>query len=476
MVGKNRSLENMEILQQAVRDGEYEKMSSVFASSPESRLLLDHFLEYLEHHQKFGALLPSHFAKKTLLNPIVYRLALEQSSASIEITDAYGQYLFVNRAFENETGYALKDLVGKTPWDLLVVQTDDFSMIRDSWKTVRKGNDWHGQAELRKKSGAIYLSTLTITPVIEKSIPQYYCVIRRDITESKRYEQALEKAHSELESRIEERTRALTRTNMELSLEVRERCKAEKTLREAQSQLVQSAKLAALGQLSSGVAHELNNPLFLIKGFNNRMIKEMHKGEIKDFSKLKEYTEFIAYNCDRMKKIINHLRNFSRQSQNETSEIAINRLVSNSFSLVDEQIRLANISFIKIFDRAHPMILGDTNRLEQVLVNLISNAKDAIITKHPKGGGMISIKTKVVDTRVYIEIRDNGPGVDTKDMEKIFDPFYTTKEVGKGTGLGLSISHEIVLGHHGNICCHSPDHYTQFTIDLPIVVDKKIAI
>lgn len=262
---------------------------------------------------------------------------------------------------------------------------------------------------------------------------------------------------------------------MYLRKEVSERKKTEPLLgdsladlKSAQHQLVQSAKLAALGEMSAGVAHELNNPLFLIKGFNNRVRVTLDDQGI-DLKPLHVFLDHVDENVERMNKIIQHLRNFARQSEMSFEEVQINEVVGASFMLLNEQFRLRNIKTVSVLTELNPKVKGNANRLEQVFVNILANARDAIYEHRGVAGGEVRVETTVNDSTVLITITDNGGGVNPDLLGRLFDPFFTTKEVGKGTGLGLSISHGIIEEHKGEISCQSlAEGHTRFTIKLPM--------
>jgi histidine kinase len=179
-----------------------------------------------------------------------------------------------------------------------------------------------------------------------------------------------------------------------------------------------------------------------------------------------------------MMNIITHLRTFSRQSKAEYYSLDVNNVIDESFFMVGEQLRLRNVEIIKSLDPELPKIMGDTNQLEQVFLNLITNARDAIMEKNEKANPSpgntesIEITTKRSDTDAnFIEIlfKDSGNGIEEKDQTNIFDPFYTTKEVGKGTGLGLSISYGIISEHNGRIeVAETGPAGTTFIVKLPI--------
>lgn len=248
--------------------------------------------------------------------------------------------------------------------------------------------------------------------------------------------------------------------------------KAYEDLRETQAQLVQSGKLSSIGELASGVAHELNQPLMVIRG-NSQLIQRKLRKNALDGEELWGQLESINRNTKRMMNIIDHLRTFSRQSQKTFSSVNINRIIEDSFMMVGEQLRIRNIDVKWHLDSKLPMINGDANQLEQVFLNLITNARDAmtsIVESGMKNGdltsdredvaikGILEIITRPGDednqpSKAFVEIllRDNGCGIPTDTIDKIFDPFFTTKKIGEGTGLGLSISYGIIKDHGGEI-------------------------
>jgi signal transduction histidine kinase len=228
-------------------------------------------------------------------------------------------------------------------------------------------------------------------------------------------------------------------------------------LQSAQSSLIQSGKLAALGEVSSGLAHELNNPLTIVAGY-----LELIRGSIQgrdvaslDPVELDSHLEKIARNVERMKVIIRHIMEFARESKPDKKPTLLTEVIKKSFILINEQLRLRKI---QIDLDLYPTLVAvvDESRLEQVLINLLSNARDAINEAHGEAGGRIQVRSRVLSSsELEIEISDNGIGMTEEIRSKIFNPFFTTKEAGKGTGLGLAISHGIVQDHGGSIDCVS---------------------
>ena len=242
-------------------------------------------------------------------------------------------------------------------------------------------------------------------------------------------------------------------------------------LKSTSAQLAQSAKLAAVGELAAGVAHELNQPLMVIRGHAQEMIEgNSVPGNIRKDLRL------IEKQTGRMMRIIDHLRAFARQSTGAFEQVNLNDVIDDSFTLITQQLKNLNIEIMKELDESIPRIWGDHNRLEQIFLNLMTNAKDAM---EEKGEGVLSVKTQpIMDmtgdkngkvTGVLVLFSDTGVGIGDNIMDKIFDPFFTTKEVGKGTGLGLSISYSILKDHGGSITAESNDGTgTTFRLEFPV--------
>lgn len=238
----------------------------------------------------------------------------------------------------------------------------------------------------------------------------------------------------------------------------------------AQGQLVQSAKLASLGEMAAGVAHELNNPLYLIGGFNERVAKVLMKNNPEAYELVKEYIDDIADGAKRMKLIIGDLKDFSRKSSHVMELVSINEVLEKSFALTYKQLLLGNIAIIKNYLNIDYKIKGDSNKLMQVFINLIVNAKDAIESSTRKDGRELRVSTKLEKDFVIIIFQDNGCGMLEETRLKVFDAFFTTKVIGKGTGLGGSISYGIIKEHNGTIECTSAiDIGTTFIIKLPVL-------
>src|SRR3990170_1095829 len=238
----------------------------------------------------------------------------------------------------------------------------------------------------------------------------------------------------------------------------------QKRLRE---QLVQSEKMAAVGQLVSGVAHELNNPLAGVMGYSQLLL--MNNGLD---SKTQSYLNKISKESDRAKNIVNNLLTFARKHKPEKKYLDINTILDQTIELRAYDLKVSNIQVQKNLDLELPKTMADFNQLQQVFLNIMNNAQQAI--QESKGKGEIRIRTEKAGEMIRIILEDNGPGIPEENLNKIFDPFFTTKEVGRGTGLGLSISYGIIQQHGGKIYARSIlGQGATFVIELPVLKEEK---
>ncbi len=241
-----------------------------------------------------------------------------------------------------------------------------------------------------------------------------------------------------------------------------------------EQQLIQASKMATLGEMATGVAHELNQPLSVIKTASNFLVKKAEKGEEINEEILYSLAHEIDSHVDRASRIIDHMREFGRKSDVTKEKVQVNDAVSKALEFFSQQLKLREITVEKECSKDLPLIYADLNRLEQVFINLLINARDAIEKKYSQNPlrslpRKIFIKTWVKDKNVTIEIKDTGEGISQSIMDKIFEPFFTTKEVGKGTGLGLSISYGIIQDYSGSIWVESTQgEGSNFIIEFPI--------
>lgn len=233
--------------------------------------------------------------------------------------------------------------------------------------------------------------------------------------------------------------------------------------------LLQSSKMAALGKMAAGIAHEINNPLAVIAekaGWLKDLLAEEDLASLPNRQEFLDTVNKIEYHVDRAKKVTHRLLGFARRMEPVTEKVDINRVLDESVSFLENEARFLNIDIVKAYDPNLPLVYSDSTQLQQVFLNLLDNAIDAI-----GKNGQIKLTTKYQPrtNSVAIEISDNGPGIPKELLSKIFDPFFTTKEVGKGTGLGLSITYSIVEKLGGRITVASEvGQGTTFTIILPV--------
>ncbi len=237
-----------------------------------------------------------------------------------------------------------------------------------------------------------------------------------------------------------------------------------------EAQLVQAEKLSAVGQLVSGVAHELNNPLTTIKGYAQLLQGEhLPPSSVEDLKRVEEA-------ADRCRRIVRDLLTFARRYEPECTATDVNDLLQRTVGLRSYELEVHNIVVRWQLDPQLPLIEADPHRLQQVILNLAFNAEQALLSVG--GGGQITIRSRAMPggERIRFEISDNGPGIRPEHLDKIFDPFFTTKEVGMGTGLGLSISYGIVREHGGRIWVESQfGRGATFIVELPPVAQQPPA-
>ena len=225
---------------------------------------------------------------------------------------------------------------------------------------------------------------------------------------------------------------------------------------EAEQQVIQANKMATLGEMATGVAHELNQPLSVIQMISNLFVRKLDRGALPDKETLSDVSSKLQSNVERASKIINHMREFGRKSALEVSSVHLNDVILKSLDFFSQQLRLRNIEVVLELEEKIPSIMADPNRLEQVFINLLTNARDAIEEKalqdpSSPGDKRITIRTHSNRRYVFAEVCDSGTGIPKELTNKIFEPFFTTKTVGKGTGLGLSISYRIISEYGGTI-------------------------
>jgi two-component system C4-dicarboxylate transport sensor histidine kinase DctB len=277
--------------------------------------------------------------------------------------------------------------------------------------------------------------------------------------------EALQQAYDNLERMVDERTSDLSNTNARLQEEVVERTKAERTLRAAQDELVQAGKLAVIGQLLAGIAHELNQPLTAMRTLAGNTIKYLQRGDVETAS---SNLERIGQLVDSMGTLTGQLKSFVRKSTGKPRPVVVQRAVDNALSLLDQRLR--RVGATRQIDMPDDALwaLCDPNRLEQVLVNLIANALDAM---EGDAAPLLELHGWRDGEKIRISVRDHGPGLSDDVRSRLFEPFFTTKDAGGGLGLGLSISAGIVRDFGGVLSGENhPQGGAMFIMDIPIAI------
>ncbi|MBW2618998.1 MAG: PAS domain-containing sensor histidine kinase, partial [Deltaproteobacteria bacterium] len=233
-----------------------------------------------------------------------------------------------------------------------------------------------------------------------------------------------------------------------------------------------------LGEMAAGVAHELNQPLTVIGTGAIFLLKRLKKDQTIAPDVALEVADEILAQVERASRIINHLREFGRKAEVARSKIDINQPIRGVFGLLGQQLKIRNITAETDLAPELPTIWADVNRLEQVFVNLVINARDAIEQRRAQAAGQfdgrIEVRSFVENGQVVVTVKDNGAGIASQDKDRILEPFFTTKEVGHGTGLGLSISYGIVADYKGSIEVDSQlDQGTTFRLAFPAAKEES---
>jgi two-component system C4-dicarboxylate transport sensor histidine kinase DctB len=282
---------------------------------------------------------------------------------------------------------------------------------------------------------------------------------------------AAREASGRLTRQVAERTRELSETNMSLQNEIDEHRRTEARLRATQDELVQAGKLAALGQMSAAIAHEINQPLAAIRTFMASAKVFARQGNL---GQVVSNLDLITDLAERMARITGHLKTFARKSEPGHPEpVLIDRAVEGTLFLLGSQIKQAGVRIEKEI-APDLWVTGHAVQLEQVMLNLVRNALDAVVGRD---GPWIRITARASADTVFISVADNGHGIAADKIGRIFDPFFTTKPVGKGLGLGLSISYGIVRDFGGRIGARNrPEGGAELTVELPRHVREAVTL
>ncbi|MGQ3213587.1 sensor histidine kinase [Shinella sp.] len=270
-----------------------------------------------------------------------------------------------------------------------------------------------------------------------------------------------EETRNELERRVEERTADLARVNEQIELEIAERRLTEQELRKTQGDLIQAGKLAGLGQMSAALSHEFNQPLAAAKSYADSAALLIDRGRVPE---AQDNVRRISSLIDRMASISRHLRNFARKPNEKLGPVPLPDVIADTLEIVAPRLKSADAELVVELSGTDLTVKAGPVRLQQVLVNIVSNAADAVEGLENRKIVLSAFRS---ENGVVVEVRDRGTGVPAAIAERIFDPFFTTKGVGKGLGLGLSISYNIIKDFGGNLTVRNhPDGGAVFSVVL----------
>ncbi len=344
----------------------------------------------------------------------------------ISITDHKGNIVYANDNFCQISGFSRDELLGKNH-RIVNSGYHDKSFFENIWKIINKGETWQGQVKNKKKSGEEYWVYANIAPLRNEETKKIekFISIRFDITKEKKLEEQLE---------------------------------------QEQAKNIHMGRLAALGEMASSVAHEVNNPMAIITGklyLIGRVLEKAEDNQIKE-SVLK-HLGAIGEQTTRITKIVNGLKEFSHGEQTESPEkVDSTKLFEAIIELCSDKIKSSNVKVNLSIEET--FFMASKLQLEQVLVNLVNNSIDAISTLNEK---WIELSLVEKNNYIYVSIVDSGRGIPSEVVNKIMQPFFTTKPIGKGTGLGLSISKGIIEKHGGHFKYDPTSDNTKFIISFP---------
>lgn len=332
------------------------------------------------------------------------------------------------------------------------------SLTGTDWELVLLSNT--SQARVAALNTAALTGVLTAFVLLAGAA---WNVRRRSIAERLAARAALEAANSELERKVAERTADLSGANQQLQAEISERIRTEAVLRQAQDGLLQAGKLAAVGQMSAGIAHELNQPLAALRTLSGNTSKFLERG---DYETAQANLGTIIGLVERMGRITGALKSFARKPGRGGRHAVLAEAVNNALFLLDTRMQVLRPVLETDIDPGIA-VACDANRLEQVLVNLIGNALDAM---EGRPAPRLWLHARVAAGMAHLTVRDNGPGLSEDAFARLFEPFFTTKAAGQGLGLGLTLSAGILNENGGSLTASNhPDGGACFTLVLPLV-------
>lgn len=351
----------------------------------------------------------------------IFAKVVENMQEGVVVSNLEGRILFANDSFTKQTQRSLSELQQLSLSDLFVPREGERLSTEAAAGRLVQGVS--GEYECRRMQGGplpVLLNTFQMGE--EHNGPSAVVGVSLDLTERKRLE----------------------------------------------ADLIQSSKLAALGELISGITHELNNPLGAIMGYSQLMLKRIEENNaVQVPEKFVRNLQSVCSEAERASRIIRNLLTFARRHQPDKTPVDLNEVIESTFELRSYDLQINNVRLDLRLGERLPLIMADFNQLQQVFLNLMNNSVQAMLTTG--GERVISLQTAQVGDHLQVRFSDRGPGIPAEVVPKIFDPFFTTKEVGKGTGLGLSICLGIIKEHGGTIEVDSaPGQGTTFVVTLPL--------
>lgn len=401
-----------------------------------------------------------------------YSKLIENSPNAIVLYDAQTKKISdVNSMAEAVTGYARAELLSMRPDDMhLPENLARYEAFRERW--ILDGKGYFFETQVKKKDGSLAWVDISAA-VMDLGGKPFVQEIWKDLSERRTFANALRDYAEGLEKKVKERTAELNSSLETLEKYKNELEKAYAKLKDSEKGLVESAKLASLGEMGAGIAHELNSPLAGILSITEVLINRSAENDPN-----KRLLEKMKDAAVRSKDIISDMLTYARPAASLMSETAINDVVKSTLSLFTSELKKISIEIREDYSKSLPLITGNKGQLMSVFLNILKNARDAIGEK-----GAITIKTGVeraygygIDA-VVVEISDTGSGIPFEARDMVFDPFFTTKEKGGGLniGLGLSIAKSIVTLHNGSIGFVSePGKGTTFKVSFPAFKNQSL--
>ncbi len=405
----------------------------------------------------------------------LFRDLVESSPIAITLTTLDRKLILANQKFFSETGLSPETAIGKSPWEMGLkgnMEKEELIMqlMREKGQVENFETEVHVNADI---THYLYVFATLVDIGNQKAVLRYNI----NITEKKMLENQIREYTLKLEDLVKERTATLASTMEELKSTneelqstndelYRQREQLElafKQLRDTQEQLIQTEKMASLGILTAGVAHEINNPINYIYNGSVAIENYINENIPEHLENLKPLFDAINTGVTRTTNIVKSLSSYSRKEKFAFHKCHIHQILENCLTILYNQYK-NRIEIKREFHDDLPEISANESTLHQVFLNILTNAIQAIDNE-----GTITIKTKTEKGTLSVSVSDNGKGMREEDLPHIFDPFFTTKDPGKGTGLGLSIVQRIIKEHNGSINCKSRvNHGTEFIVNLPV--------